>query len=151
MGDKNFLNFLLIHGPNMGLLGKREPEKYGTETLEQIEGWIITKSQDFDIDINCFQSESEGDILKFLMKHMDDAEGVIINPGAFAHSSYALRDCLQCIPCPVVEVHLTNLCQREEFRHKSVTAPVCDGVIMGLGKYGYLGALMYLIDLNRNP
>lgn len=143
------LNFLLIHGPALGFLGMRDPEIYGTETLEDIEGWVITHAQDFGVNVNTYQSESEGDILKFLMKHRDDADGIIINPGAYSHYSYAIMEMLRCMPCPIVEVHLSNLNKREEFRHKCVTACSADGVIMGLGKHGYYGALIYLIEKLR--
>ena len=139
------LNFLLVHGPMLGMLGKRQVEIYGTDKLEDIEGWIIAEAQEHDVEINCFQSESEGDLIKFLMSHLEDADGVIINPGAYSHYSYAIRDCLEMLPCPVVEVHLSNLYKRESFRHESVTGAACDGVIMGLGKDGYRAALVYLI------
>ncbi len=137
---------LLISGPNLRLLGRREPDIYGTDTLEDIEGWIIREAHEHDIDVHCYQSESEGELLTFLQTYGPDADGIIINPGALAHYSIALRDCLQYLPCPVVEVHISNLYAREEFRQKSVIAPVCDGQIMGLGKWGYFGALNYLVE-----
>ena len=140
------LNLLLVNGPLLGVLGKRSPEIYGTDTLKDIESWIIARAAESGADVKCFQSESEGDILKFLLDNADEVDGVIINPGAYAHYSIALRDCLEYLPCPVIEVHLTNLFQREQFRHESVTGAVCDGVIMGLGKHGYLAALMYLLN-----
>lgn len=135
---------LLVSGPNLRLLGRRETEIYGTETLEDIEGWLIRNAQDFGIEVHCFQSESEGEIIKFLQDHGPDADGVIINPGALTHYSLALRDCIKYLKCPVVEVHISNLYKREEFRHRSVIAGACNGQVLGLGKWGYYAALVYL-------
>lgn len=140
---------LLVSGPNLRTLGRREPEIYGTETLEEIEGWVIRKAQDFSVEVHCYQSDSEGEIIKFLQEHGPDAQGVIINPGALTHYSYAIEDCIRYLDCPVVEVHISNLHKREEFRRTSVIAPVCAGQIMGLGKWGYYGALVYLIEKMR--
>ena len=137
---------LLVSGPNLRSLGRREPEIYGSETLEDIEGWIIREAQKFGIEVHCFQSEIEGEIIKFLQGSDTEADGVIINPGALTHYSIALRDCIKYLSCPVVEVHLSNLYKREEFRQKSVIAPVCAGQIHGLGKCGYYGALVYLVE-----
>jgi len=147
--DAESLNFLLINGPLMGMLGKREPGLYGGETLGEIEAWIINKAQEVGVEINCFQSESEGEILRFIIENADTAEGIIINPGAYSHYSYAIRDALNMVACPVVEVHMTNIYRREDFRTKTVTAEVCDGLITGLGKYGYYSALMYLLGMLR--
>lgn len=140
---------LLVSGPNLRLLGKRETDIYGTDTLENIEGWIIQEAQKHGVYIDCYQSESEGDILTFLQTYGPDCDGVIINPGALTHYSVALRDCLRYLTCPVVEVHISNLFKREEFRQKSVVTPVCDGQVMGLGKWGYYSALVYLIETMR--
>jgi 3-dehydroquinate dehydratase-2 len=139
-------SILLVSGPNLRLLGKREVQTYGTETLDDIEAWLIQEAQKHDIDVHCYQSESEGDILTFLQTYGPDARGVIINPGALAHYSYALRDCIQYLKCPVIEVHISNLYKREEFRHRSVIAPACTGQVTGLGKWGYHAALTYLIQ-----
>jgi 3-dehydroquinate dehydratase-2 len=140
---------LLVSGPNLRVLGRREPEVYGPDTLEDIEGWLIRKAQDYGVDVKCFQSDSEGELIKFLQDNGTDVDGIIINPGALTHYSYALRDCIRYLSCPVVEVHLSNLYKREEFRHESVVAPVCVGQVMGLGKLGYYGALAYLIERMR--
>jgi 3-dehydroquinate dehydratase-2 len=147
--DLNPRLILFVSGPNLRLLGRREPEIYGTDTLEEIEGWIIRKAQEFGVEVRCFQSESEGDIIRFLQDSGPDSDGVIINPGALTHYALALGDCIRYLKCPVVEVHISNLYRREEFRHKSVIAPVCAGQIMGLGKWGYLGALVYLVEKMR--
>jgi 3-dehydroquinate dehydratase II len=137
---------LLVSGPNLKSLGRREPEIYGHDTLEDIEGWVIREAQELGVDVRCFQSEIEGEIIKYLQENDTEADGVIINPGALTHYSIALRDCIKYLSCPVVEVHLSNLYKREEFRRTSVVAEVCVGQIHGLGKWGYLGALNYLVE-----
>ena len=137
---------LLVSGPNLRMLGRREPDIYGTSTLEQIEAWLITEAQNLGVEMHCFQSESEGEIIKFLQNNGPHCGGVIINPGALTHYSIALRDCIRYLICPVVEVHLSNLYKREEFRRTSVVAPVCVGQVLGLGKWGYYGALKYLVE-----
>jgi 3-dehydroquinate dehydratase II len=151
MVDKQNLRMAMISGPNLRMLGKREPEIYGVETLDEIEGWLIGKAQELGVEVHCFQSESEGEIIKFLQDNCPDTDGIIINPGALTHYSYALRDCLSCMACPIVEVHISNIFKREEFRHKSVTAPVCAGQVTGLGKWGYYSALVYLFERTREP
>ncbi len=141
-------HILLIHGPMFCKLGERECAIYGTDTLEELEGWIITRAQKHHVEINTFQSESEGDIIRFMLDHCEEADGVIINPGAYAHYSYAIMEAIRFMPCPVVEVHLTNIFEREEFRKNCVTAMACDGMVTGLGKHGYISALGYLLELN---
>lgn len=137
---------VLVSGPNLRMLGRREVEIYGSETLEDIEGWLITEAHKLGVEVQCFQSESEGEIISYLQNRGLDADGVIINPGALTHYSIALRDCIKYLPCPVVEVHISNLYKREEFRQKSVITPVCEGQVTGLGKWGYLGALIFLVN-----
>jgi 3-dehydroquinate dehydratase II len=138
---------LMVSGPNLRMLGRREPEIYGGESLEDIEGWLIQKAQNFGVEIHCYQSESEGEIIRFLQDNCFDVQGIILNPGALTHYSIAIRDCITYLKCPVIEVHLSNIFKREEFRHQSVIAPVCVGQIVGLGKYGYLSALIYLVEM----
>ena len=140
---------LLVSGPNLKMLGKRETEIYGTETLEEIEGWIIREGGSLGVDVHCFQSDSEGELIRHLHEQGVDAHGVIINPGALAHYSIALRDAICCLECPVIEVHITNIYKREEFRQKSIIAPVCVGQVVGLGKWGYHVALLYLVEIMR--
>ncbi|HEX9745777.1 MAG TPA: type II 3-dehydroquinate dehydratase [bacterium] len=142
--SENTFKILMVSGPNLSLLGKREPKIYGTDTLSDIEKTVSDEAGKYSMGVTAFNSESEGDLIKFLQEHGPDADGVIINPGALTHYSIALRDCIAFLKCPVVEVHLSNLHAREEFRRTSVIAPVCDGQITGLGKYGYLGAIRYL-------
>jgi 3-dehydroquinate dehydratase II len=140
---------LLVHGPNLNLLGSREPEIYGTTTLAEIEASVQTRAAQLGAEVSCFQSNTEGALLDFLQSQAPSADGVVLNPGAFTHYSYALYDCLRALRKPVVEVHLSNLyarVAREAFRAQNVTAAAAIGVIAGLGPKGYLLAVEYLLD-----
>lgn len=134
---------LLINGPNLNMLGIRQPEIYGKMPLVEIEAMVIEAGRSRGIEVRPFQSNHEGAIIDFVQAEYEESNGVIINPGAFAHYSYALRDCLAGIDRPVIEVHLSNLQKREEWRKKSVIAEVCEGQISGMGAEGYLKALLY--------
>ncbi len=136
---------LLVNGPNLNMLGTRQPEVYGSMTLPDIEKMVTLAAKKQGYTLKCFQSNSEGEIIDFMQQHAL-ALGVIINPGAFTHYSYAIRDCIKSINTPTVEVHISAIYQREEFRHTSVIAPVCIGQISGFGDFGYLLALQGLID-----
>ena len=141
---------LVANGPNLNLLGKREPEVYGTQTLGDIEAAVRARAAELGCEIAFFQSNHEGGLIDWLHEHAPGAHGVIVNPGALSHYSYALYDCLRWIGAPVVEVHLSNLYARPEaFRHVSVTAPAAKGLISGLGARGYLLALEFVIDHNE--
>lgn len=133
---------LIINGPNLNMLGKRPKDIYGTETYEDLKNQINNFAQNNRIDVEFFQSNSEGQIIDRIQTL--DFEALIINPGAYTHYSYAIRDALEIVNVPKVEVHLTNIMARESFRQKSVTSSSCDGVISGLGFYGYILALEYL-------
>ncbi|MBX3069736.1 MAG: type II 3-dehydroquinate dehydratase [Thermomicrobiales bacterium] len=137
---------LLINGPNLNLLGTREPGHYGTVTLASIEASVHDRAASFSppIEVVAYQSNHEGAIIDFLHSEGRDAAGIIMNPGAFTHYSYAIRDAVSAIGTPVIEVHISNVHAREEFRHHSVIAPVAAGQIVGLGAHGYLLALDYL-------
>lgn len=138
---------LVVNGPNLNLLGGREPEIYGTTTLAEIETAVRRRANELGSEVCWFQSNSEGAILDFLQAEAPASTGVVLNAGALTHSSHALYDCLKALGCPVVEVHLSNIHARSEsFRSRSVTASAAVGVITGLGPRGYLMALEYLID-----
>jgi len=137
---------VVVNGPNLNLLGKREPEIYGTRTLDDLEKTVTAKAAELGIDVRFYQSNSEGEIIDFLHQHGPGSLGIVINPAALAHYSLALYDCLQALALPVVEVHISNIHAREEFRSKSVTARASRGVITGLGFAGYELALEYLTN-----
>lgn len=132
---------LLIHGPNINLTGQREPGIYGSETLAAINAEVITKCQRLGMDCAAFQSNSEGALIDRLHAAREDCDAIIINAGAYTHYSYALRDAIAAVRLPTVEVHMSNVDAREEFRHKSVIGPVCAGSIAGFGKHSYLLAV----------
>jgi len=142
------MNILVINGPNLNLLGVREPNIYGSETLNDIKIWIDNLDFVKDHNIDWYQSNHEGNIIDRLHKAMNDkTEGIIINPGAFAHYSYAIRDAIVSITIPVAEVHMSDINLREKFRQKSVIKDVCITQISGLGKQGYAEAVNTLIKL----
>ena len=139
------MRILVVNGPNLNLLGTREPELYGATTLWDIEKKL--KEVFPKIAFEFYQSNSEGAIIDTLHKAVGGAfDAVIINAGAYSHTSYAIRDALSMLKIPAVEVHLTNIHAREEFRHTSVTAPVCRGIIAGLGAKGYELAVRFLVE-----
>lgn len=138
---------LVLHGPNLNLLGRREPGIYGTTSLEEIDRELALAAERRNTTLVSFQSNHEGAIIDHIHRDGWDASGIIINPGALTHYSIALRDALAAVPAPAIEVHLSNIAAREEFRHHSVIAAVAKGTIAGLGPRGYLLALNYLIDM----
>ncbi|MCA9411272.1 MAG: type II 3-dehydroquinate dehydratase [Candidatus Omnitrophica bacterium] len=129
---------LVIHGPNLNMLGLREPEYYGHLTLAEIDAQLENLAEELGVQISTFQSNSEGDIVTAIQNHIDKADAILINPAAYTHTSIAIRDAIAASALPVVEVHLSNIHKREEFRHTSMTAPVCAGQISGLGLNSYL-------------
>jgi 3-dehydroquinate dehydratase-2 len=135
----------LIHGPNLGLLGRREPEVYGTDTLDDINGAVESLGTELGVEVETFQSNSEGDILDFLEEAGERVDGYLINPGGLTHTSVALRDGLVAVGLPFVEVHLSNTTAREPFRRESYLSPVAAGVVLGFGAQGYLLALRGLV------
>jgi 3-dehydroquinate dehydratase-2 len=137
---------LVVNGPNLNLLGKREPHIYGSKSLAELMDAIRVKAGELKVQASFFQGNGEGEIIDFLQKEAPGAAGIIINPGALSHYSLALFDCLQALALPTVEVHLSNIHAREEFRSKSVTARAARGVIMGLGFAGYLLAMEFLAE-----
>ena len=141
------MKILVINGANMNLLGKREPDIYGREDYAALCARIYAHAQGRGIAVECFQSNHEGAIIDAIQDADGVFDGIVINPGAYAHYSYAIRDAISAIGKPVIEVHLSNVHAREEFRHHSVISPVCIGVICGFGKNSYSLALKALADL----
>jgi 3-dehydroquinate dehydratase-2 len=142
--SKRSKRIVVVNGPNLNLLGKREPHIYGTRTLADLEKDVRAKATQLGVTVTFFQSNDEGAIIDFLQKEAPGALGIVINPGALSHYSLALFDCLTAVNVPTVEVHLSNIHAREEFRSKSVTARAARGVVMGLGFAGYGMAMEYL-------
>jgi 3-dehydroquinate dehydratase-2 len=140
------LKILVLHGPNLNLLGQREPEVYGRLTLETINQLISTEANHFGIQVNCFQSNYEGGLVEAIHNAIGTYQGIIINAGAYTHTSLAIRDALSGVNIPTVEVHLSNIYCREEFRHHSYIAPVAIGQISGFGAQSYILGLRALIN-----
>ena len=139
------MKILLIHGPNLNMLGQREPEIYGHTTLAQIDAALRERATAAGATLLAFQSNHEGALIDFIQAEGWDANGIIINPGAYTHYGLALRDALATLHAPIVEVHLSNVYKRETFRHTSLIAPIATGQIAGLGWQGYLLALEWML------
>jgi 3-dehydroquinate dehydratase-2 len=129
--------FLVLNGPNLNLLGTREKSVYGSDTLENIIDELRVYAQQHDVELRDFQSNSEGALVDTVHEAREWADGIVFNAGAYTHYSIALRDAIAGVGLPVIEVHISNVHAREEFRHKSVLAPVCLGVIAGFGRNSY--------------
>ena len=140
------MKILIINGPNLNLLGVREPDIYGSESLSDIENWLNDQPEAGGHSITWFQSNHEGELIDFIHGAMGNAGGIVINPGAFTHYSYAIRDAIAAINVPTVEVHLSDINTRGNFREISVIKDVCLDQISGLGKIGYLKGIQRLIN-----
>ena len=141
------MRILLVNGPNINMLGRRDPTLYGTTTLAEIEAAATARAAELDAEVVCFQSNHEGAIIDFLQANAAEADGIILNGGALSHYGLSLRDALVDTGLPVVEVHLSNIHARERWRSRSVTAEVAKGSIAGLGWRGYLYAVDYLVEI----
>ena len=140
------MNILLIHGPNLHLLGQRQPEIYGSQTLADIDQHLMEVATQRNVNLKIFQSNHEGEIVTTIGQHIDWADGILINPAAYTHTSVAIRDALATIGLPVIELHLSNVHGRESFRHHSYIAPIAMGTIAGFGACSYDLAIEAMIQ-----
>lgn len=138
------MRVLVIHGPSLNLLGEREPDVYGTQTLAELNDFISIGARDLGIDVECVQHNSEGDIVSSIHEARKSFDGIVINPGAYSHYSYAIADAISAVQIPVAEAHLSNIAARETHRRTSVTAAACIGSISGFGARSYILALRAL-------
>lgn len=143
------MNILVLHGPNLHLLGRRQPEVYGHQTLQDINKALdeFVASTPHDVVLKILQSNHEGEIVTIIGDHIDWADGILINPAAYTHTSIAIRDALATVAIPAVEIHLSNIYAREEFRHHSHISGVAAGVVSGFGAYSYILALEAMIHI----
>jgi len=146
------VNILVLHGPNLNLLGTREPGLYGTETLEGINSALARLAKDLGVSVECRQSNLEGELVTWIQESAGGFQGLVFNPAAYTHTSVALRDAVVAVGIPLVEVHLSNIHQREPFRHRSFLAPVAVGQISGFGMDSYLLGLRAIVAvLQQGP
>ena len=143
------MKLLLINGANLNMLGVREPEKYGKETLEDIEAEMISESKNLGCELDVWQSNIEGEIVEKIQHALGVYDGILINAGGYIHTSVVIRDAISAVNIPTVEIHMTNIYKREEFRHTSLLSGVCVATIAGFGKQSYLLALKGLIAYLR--
>ena len=141
------MRLLLMHGPNLNNLGTREPEIYGTATLADVERLVSERAATLGAEARAFQANDEGALIDWLQREQSNADGLIINAGAYTHYSIALRDAVAGCELPTIEVHISNVYRREAFRHESLLSAVCNGTIVGLGVYGYVLAVDALVHI----
>lgn len=140
------MKILILHGPNLNLLGKREPDVYGSLTLDEINNLLSESGKSLGVEVTCQQSNHEGALIDALHEAINWADGVVFNPGGYTHTSVSIRDAVAAIGIPVVEVHMSNVYAREEFRHKSLISAVCLGKVVGFGWQSYALGLRALVD-----
>lgn len=145
-GDSDTISILVLHGPNLNLLGRREPSIYGASTLEDIDHLLIARAKQLSVQVVAKQSNHEGEIVTAIHHALDQQQGILINAGAYTHTSVAIRDAIAAVAIPTVEVHLSNIYRREEFRHHSWIAAVAIGQISGFGVQSYLLGLEALVS-----
>ncbi len=139
------MKILLINGANLNMLGIREPEKYGAKSLKEIEEMVVSKGKELGADIDAWQSNIEGEIVEKIQKALGKYDGIIINAGGYTHTSVVIRDAISAVKIPTIEVHMTNIHAREEFRHTSLLSGVSKAIVAGFGEYSYILALEGLV------
>ena len=144
------MKILVLHGPNLNLFGRREPHIYGTTTFAEINQHLESLAAELGVDLVIFQSNHEGALIDVLQEHMDDAAGALLNPGGLTQHSVSLNDTIKAMPFPVVEVHMSNLATREEWRRHSIISPAAKATVQGLGWRSYTAALRGLVELLRD-
>ena len=140
------MKILVIHGPNLNMLGRRDKSIYGEKTLQEIDALLKKEARALNVDVVTFQSNHEGALIDFVQEQAESARGIIVNPGALTHYGFSLLDALFDTKLPVIEVHLSNIYRREEWRAESIIAPIAEGQISGLGWRGYIAALQVLVS-----
>ncbi len=141
------MKILVLHGPNLNLFGRREPHIYGTTTLAEIDGKLEALAKELRVELATIQSNHEGDLVDFLHQHMDSAAGAILNPAGLTQHGVSLHDAIKAMPFPVIEVHMSNIAAREEWRHHSIISPAAKGTVQGLGWRSYVMALRAVAEL----
>ena len=142
------MTILFLNGPNLNLLGQREPELYGRTTLTEIEQAVLTRAAELGVKIDFRQTNVEGDLVTWIQEAKGQFDAIVLNAAAYTHTSVALRDAISAVGVPTIEIHLSNVQAREEFRHNSLIAPVCRGQIAGFGAYTYVLGLEAAINVN---
>lgn len=143
------MKILFINGPNLNLLGQREPEKYGHKTLGDIEAMVRVEAERRGIAVEFKQSNVEGELITWIQRAKGSVDGIVLNAAAYTHSSIGLRDAIAAVAVPTVEIHLSNIHAREDFRHQSMIAPVCRGQISGFGAFSYVLGLIAVVNINE--
>ncbi len=143
-------NIIIINGPNLNLLGEREQSQYGSITFDQLKKTCLNKASDLNLNLEFYQSNIEGEIVTTIQNSKDKFDGIIINAAAFTHTSVAIRDALNIFKKPIIELHISNIYKREEFRQKSLISDVATGGIFGLGSFGYILAIISMQDIIKN-